>query len=201
MPSRPRLSLLPYMLVLALTALWAGLCIWTLGLTEQGVLELTRLTARTSVFFFLAAFAASALFRTWPTPFSHYLLRNRRNMGLAFALAHFIHLGVLTSYFILSGEDPGLVRIIGGGLGYVIIGLMAMTSNDWSVRRLGRNWKRLHIAGGWYIWLIFLNGYLGRTLKGEQPVLIFGCIAALTVMAGLLKFAVWQRSRQTRPGV
>jgi DMSO/TMAO reductase YedYZ heme-binding membrane subunit len=34
-----------------------------------------------------------------------------------------------------------------GGIGYVLIAMMAITSNNWSVRALGRNWKRLHTFG------------------------------------------------------
>jgi len=184
-----RRPVLPYAAVLLLTALWGAIWIPRGGLSEDVLLELTRLTARISVFFFLAAFAASALFQFWPTRVSRSLLANRRSVGLAFALSHFIHLGVLIAYFTVSGEDPGLVRITGGGVAYLFIGLMALTSNDLSVRRLGKRWTWLHTAGGWYIWLIFLNSYLGRTLEGREPVILFGGITALIVLAAFLKLA------------
>ncbi|PKP79839.1 MAG: hypothetical protein CVT79_17795 [Alphaproteobacteria bacterium HGW-Alphaproteobacteria-18] len=183
------LSRLPFMAVLLLAAVSAWLSLPANGDLADGLLDLTRLTARISVFFFLAAFAASALFRFWPTRASCLLLANRRSVGLAFTLSHFIHLGVLIAYFTVSGEDPGLVRIVGGGLGYLFIGLMALTSNDLSVRRLGKRWTWLHTAGGWYIWLIFLNSYLGRTLEGREPVILFGGITALIVLAAFLKLA------------
>lgn len=177
------------MAVLLLAAASAWLSLPVNGALADGLLELTRLTARISVFFFLAAFAASALFQFWPTRPSRLLLANRRSVGLAFALSHFIHLGVLIAYFTVSGEDPGLVRIAGGGVAYLFIGLMALTSNDLSVRRLGKRWTWLHTVGGWYIWLIFLNSYLGRTLEGREPVILFGGITALIVLAAFLKLA------------
>ena len=35
-----------------------------------------------------------------------------------------------------------------------------------AVRRLGRWWKRLHRAGIWYVFLIFLAAYGGRVVEG-----------------------------------
>lgn len=187
MMAASRKSGLPFAFVLTAAAVSAAFCFVSGDATEEALLELMRLTARISVLFFIAAFAASAVFRFWPSGLTRALLANRRNIGLSFALAHFIHLGVLVTYFGVSGEDPGLARIIGGGLGYVLIALMAATSNDWSARRLGKNWNRLHTVGGWYVWLIFLNSYLGRLLEGREPVFLFGSITALLVIAALLK--------------
>ncbi len=75
--------------------------------------RLTRLTARTSEFF-VAAFSASALFEPTRSTAARFLVINRRHIGLAFAPAHFIHLGVLVAYFAVTGEEPGLVRVVGG---------------------------------------------------------------------------------------
>lgn len=199
MPAARRLSAYPFLLVLTLSALWAALCLAAPGAAADGLLELTRLTARTSVFFFLAAFAASSLVRLWPSEVARALLVNRRSIGLAFALAHFIHLAALTAYFIVSAENPGTVAIIGGGLAYIFIALMAVTSNNAAVRHLGRNWKRLHTVGGWYIWLIFLNSYLGRTLDGRAPVALFGAITALLALAALIRFAAWLTRKRALP--
>jgi len=51
-----------------------------------------RATARTSVVFFTAAFAASALRRRWPNGATAWMLRNRRQLGVSYAASHFIHL-------------------------------------------------------------------------------------------------------------
>lgn len=187
MMAETRKSGLPFVLVLIAAVTSAVFCFISGSAMEEAVLELTRLTARLSVLFFIAAFAASALFALWQSGLTRALLQNRRNIGLAFALAHFIHLGVLVAHFAVSGKDPGLARIIGGGLGYVLIALMAATSNDWSVRRLGRNWNRLHTVGGWYVWLIFVNSYLGRVMEGREPVFLFGSITGLLVIVAVLK--------------
>ena len=51
-----------------------------------------RLTARTSVALFLAAFTASALFRLWPNAWTRWQRSNRRFLGVAFAVSHGVHL-------------------------------------------------------------------------------------------------------------
>lgn len=195
MAAAKRMPVLPYALVLALSALWALLYIPAGGVTEETLLELTRLTARTSVFFFLAAFSASALLKLTRSAAARALVRNRRHVGLSFALAHYIHLGVLVAYFAVSGEDPGLTRIIGGGLAYILIALMALTSTDTAQLRLGQNWRRLHLIGSWYVWLVFLNSYLGRTLEGREPVWMFGSITALMLVVAGIRIGVGIRER------
>lgn len=198
MAAAGRMTALPYAMVLSLTALWVFLYIPAGGVTEVTLLELTRLTARTSVFFFLAAFSASALLKLTRSGAARVLVRNRRHVGLSFALAHYIHLGVLVAYFVVSGEDPGIVRIAGGGLAYVLIALMALTSTDEAQRRLGPNWRRLHLVGGWYVWLVFLNSYLGRTLEGREPVWMFGGITALLLVVAAMRIGVGVRERMKR---
>lgn len=193
-----RVPVLPYAIVLALSALWAVLYLPAGGVTPETLLELTRLTARTSVFFFLAAFSASALYKLTQSDAARVLLRNRRHVGLSFALAHYIHLGVLVAYFAVSGEEPGIVRIVGGGLAYLLIALMAVTSTEGAQRRLGRNWRRLHLVGGWYVWIVFLNSYLGRTLEGREPVWMFGAITALMLAAAVMRISVSVRERRKR---
>jgi sulfoxide reductase heme-binding subunit YedZ len=192
-----RMPALPYTMVLALTALWCSLYVPQGGMSEGVLLELTRLTARTSVFFFLAAFSASALLKLTRSGAARFLVINRRHIGLSFALSHFIHLGALLSYFAVSGEEPGAVAIYAGGFAYLLILLMAATSNDVSQRRLGLNWRRLHLIGSWYVWAVFLNSYLGRVLEGREPLWMFGGITALLLSAAILRLVIGARERLT----
>jgi len=181
--------------VLLLTALWGAIWIPRGASSGDVLLELTRLTARTSVFFFLAAFSASALFELTRSRAARFLVINRRHIGLAFALAHFIHLGVLVAYFAVTGEEPGLVRVVGGGLAYLLIALMAATSINAAQQWLGLNWRRLHLVGSWYVWLVFLNSYLGRVLEGREPGWMFGGITALMLGAAALRIAAGVQKR------
>ena len=119
------------------------------------------------------------------------LLRNRRYLGLAFALVHLTH-GVLVY---LWAQDPQVVvepvTLIGGGLAYGFVVLMALTSNDRSQRALGRWWSRLHTVGSYYVWFIFIFTFAGRGLSWSWSTLF----ALLFLLALLLRLAVGLRRR------
>ena len=162
------------------------------GWTADGAAAAARLTARFSFFWFITAWSASALARLWPGGWRGVLLRRRRAVGLGFAAAHFVHLGALLIAVLVFATPRSLTTIYGGGFGYVMVALMALTSNDWSVRTLGpRNWKLLHTIGGIVIAAIFFTSYLGRL--EDKPWL---AIPTLTLLGGavLLKFAAWMKS-------
>jgi DMSO/TMAO reductase YedYZ heme-binding membrane subunit len=144
-----------------------GLALAVHGADAEGLLYATRWTARLSVLLFATVFAARGLYRL-AGPVALPLLTNRRGLGLAFAAAHLVHLGALSSWFAASGERPLPVTIVGGGLAYALIVAMALTSTDAAQRRMGRWWKRLHLTGLWYVWLIFFQSYLGRALGGPE---------------------------------
>lgn len=192
----------PYWLfpvTLAGAALIAGLSfgIWSTG--SDGLQHFTRYTARLAFLIFIVAFSAGALAQLFPSDGTRWLRRNRRYIGLSFALAHFIHLGALTGFFVSIGEVPDIVTIIGGGMAYVFVSLMALTSNDWSVRRLGPvAWRWLHLIGSYYIWLIFMRSYLTRLTSETppEPKIIFAITAALGLAALGLRIAAWTKKRR-----
>ena len=162
------------------------------GWTADGAAAAARLTARFSFFWFITAWSASALAKLWPGGWRGVLLRRRRAVGLGFAAAHFVHLGALLIAVLVFATPRSLTTIYGGGFGYVMVALMALTSNDWSVRTLGpRNWKLLHTLGGIVIAAIFFTSYLGRL--EDKPWL---AIPTLALLGGavLLKFAAWMKS-------
>lgn len=148
--------------LVAMTALLLALY----GTGEEGVRVVVRATARTSLLFFTPVFAATGLRRLWRAPATAWLLRNRRYLGLSFAISHAIHLAaILTLAATVPGfaADISLTTLIGGGSAYVLIALMALTSNDTAVRRLGRrNWRALHLTGMWVVFGIFVSSYGGR---------------------------------------
>ena len=179
-----------YTPVLAIAGLLLGAAIaaWTLsaqGQTNEGWQLTARYTARTSFLLFLWPYLASSLARLWPNGATRTLLRERRGFGLAFAGAHGVHLAALITFLQVSGETPSPVTVALGGFGYVLVALMAATSNDASVRLLGRNWSRLHAVSLHYVWFIFVATYAGRIAKhpdmSEYVVLISLAFAALAI--------------------
>ncbi len=151
-------------LTLALAAM-ALAFLFAIGWDTDGFRMVIRATARTSLILFLAAFAASAAFKLWPGPFTRWLRRNRRQLGLGFAMSHFIHALAIIA---LWQTDPATFwaltnsrSIATGGTAYLFIALLAATSFDRMVQALGpKLWGRLHWWGVWIVALsfIFTNG-------------------------------------------
>lgn len=146
-------------------------------------------TARLSGTFFLLAFIAGPLARIHPGSPARLLVRNRRYLGLACALAHTVHLSFIVLWAMYRPDDVSMTVVLAGGIAYLLILSMAATSNDSSQRRLGRNWKRLHTAGIYYVWLVFLATFAGHTT-------IFAMLySALFLVAMLLRVAAALRLR------
>lgn len=142
----------------------AAVLLGVYGTQEEGVRVLIRATARTSFVLLLAVFVASSARRLWRNDATSWLLRNRRYLGVSFAASHGLHLaGILT--LVTRWPDSfwsktSNVTIFGGGLGYLFVAAMTLTSSDAAVRRLGmRRWKLLHRVGIWFLFGIFLLNY------------------------------------------
>ena len=164
----PHRRTVPWWLILGTGAISIAIVLGTFavyGTGEEGLQLATRYTVRDSFPLFLLAYTASAWVTLTHAPASKWLLRNRRYIGLSFALAHTIHFAMIVSYFSLTPAELDFVTILFGGLAYLFIWVMAATSNDWSVRTLGRNWKRLHLVGSHYVWLIFVLTYGPRLVE------------------------------------
>jgi methionine sulfoxide reductase heme-binding subunit len=153
-----------------------------------------RYTARASFAVFLIVYSASSLLRLWPSAMTKAFVRHRRQWGLGFALAHTIHLGALAYYNIIILNMPGLQALLGGGLAYGLMFVMAATSNNASMKAMGIWWKRLHTLGIHWIWFIFTFSYFGRLFEPERwmqgAVLFPLCMAALG-----LRVWVWRQQK------
>lgn len=157
----------------------------------------TRFTARWSFLWFVTAWSASALTTLWPGGWRSLLLYNRRGIGLGFAAAHIIHAGFFIFTIWGLGRPTNPVTLFGGGLGYVFVILMAVTSHDYWMRALTpKGWKLLHTIGATTIAFIFAFTYLGGLLRGA-PI----AAAALSLMglAVVLKLAAWAKARRPQP--
>ena len=164
-----------------------------MGWVEQADRLLIRLTAKTSVFFFLLAFTASAMHAIWPGTFTRQLVKARRYLGLSFAVSHSFHLCfilLLQFYFVAQNfEERGIFIVSGGAVAYVFLYLMALTSTDAMQRKLGmKNWKRLHTIGSYYIFIVFCFSYLPRAFS-QLVYLPFGVLLLLALLLrGLAHF-------------
>ena len=119
-----------------------------------------RATARASLLLFLLAFAASAMVRLLLGSLTRWQRRNRRYLGLAFAVSHALHLVAIVAFARLDPvafwQVTNTSMVVTGGLAYLFIAAMAATSFDRAPALIGaRSWSLLHRVGAWYIWLSF----------------------------------------------
>ena len=142
----------------------------------DGVRLAIRTTARTSIALFLLAFTASSLAALLPTPFTAWQLRNRRYLGVSFAVSHLIH---AVAIVLLLRWDAALfwtltnpVNIGTGGLAYAVILAMAATSFDRTAAWLGPRALARPAPAGRLVHLGELPGRLRQAHPGERRRLL-----------------------------
>lgn len=186
--------LLLALLSLGLLAM-AFVCLEDHAFDVAGVRLVIRATARTSLVFFALAFSAQAMMTLWPNALTRWQRRNRRQLGLAFAVSHAIHAAAIVAFARMDPVGfhehamPG--TLVSGGIAYVFIVAMAATSFDrtaaWLGDRIGRAaWRALHWIGGYYIWVSFIvtNGKrIGQSPLYALPVALMLAILALRIVA------------------
>ncbi len=165
----------------------------------EGVRLVIRATARTSLVLFVAAFTASAMAELVPGPLTRWQRRNRRALGVSFAVSHFIHLAAIVSLARIDRELFWQLTTIGtivlAGAAYLFIVAMAATSFDRSAAWLGpRNWRLLHLLGGWYIWISFAVA-VGKRVPLDS---FYWPMAALVLAAAVLRLVAmsWRNRRR-----
>ncbi|PJI45348.1 MAG: hypothetical protein CTR54_05170 [Rhizobium sp.] len=156
-----------------------------------------RGTARTSLLLFLMAFVASAMVRVFPGWLTNWQRRNRRYLGLAFAVSHGLHLVAIIAFARLDPvafwQVTNTSMVVTGGLAYLFIAAMAATSLDRAPALIGmRAWSLLHRMGAWYIWLSFAVAFGRRAAidPAYWPAMLL--IAAALV----IRILAWVRMRR-----
>ncbi len=168
------------------------------GWDTEGIRLVIRATARTSLVLFVLAFTASAMVELLPSEATRWQRRNRRYLGVSFAVSHLIHLIAILSLAsidsVLFWKLTNINTIVLAGTAYLFIAAMAATSFDRSAAWLGpRKWRLLHLLGGWYIWISFAVA-VGKRVPLDR---FYWPMAALVLAAGIVRLvAMWRRSRR-----
>ena len=170
------------------------------GVSEEGLRMIIRWTAGVSVTAFMLAFIARPLRQLWSSEISGWLLRNRRHLGVSFAISHFTHLAAIIGIGVLFPQpfrsELDMLTMVGGGFCYFLIALMALTSTDRTAAWLSRkNWRRLHTLGMYTIWIIFVQSYVPRAII-DDPTYAPVSVALFAVVGVRLK--AWLNARAIR---
>lgn len=110
-----------------------------------------------------------------------WLLRRRRDLGLVtftFALAH-------TAAYVFRKSDLALIAseginadLLTGWIAFLVFIALALTSNDASVRALGRNWRSLHKS----VYVAAVLTYLHWVLTAFDPTTGYVHFAMLAIL-------------------
>lgn len=152
----------------------------------------TRYSAHLSFLYLIAAYSVSILKDIFNFDAINNSAINRRYFGLSFSITHSVHLVALIYFFYISNENPALISILGGGLGYLLMYAMTLTSTDAMIKRIGiKNWKMLHTTGINYLVILFFYTFSGSMVETSLYSIYTVYLLAILIiwMLKIVKFA------------
>ncbi len=121
----------------------------------------------------------------------------RRHTGLStffIALLHASSVHIIPS--LVNGEFPVTLSpsyILFGSVALTALSLLALTSNNFSVQKIGKNWKRLHKVVYVIFWLLFLHVGLQSEYKTAAAIGIVGVLEIASLLYD------WQQKKTVLP--
>jgi len=143
-------------------------------------------TAKLAALFFSLAFIATALHYFIKADWTAALLKYRPQLGLSFMVfhtAHLIFLGILQFEFHPVFDLAARKALMGGGLAYIFMYMMALTTFPYFKNKISQQaWKRLHLVGGWWIWLIFFRSYFKAAIGRNEEYIMFAVLSLVLLL-------------------
>jgi methionine sulfoxide reductase heme-binding subunit len=133
--------------------------------------------------------------QTQRTDIPKWLLKHRRTIGILaffFALAHGFLLVKKRNFDVLDLKTYWIY--FQGVVTFTIFTLLAITSNDWSVKRLKKNWKRLHQLT--YLAMFLLTWHIWDKMSGKWTYLTPIGIVTITGITVLFLVRLWIEHRK-----
>jgi len=175
----------------ALYAMWLA----TGELGGRPVMEAIHGTGLWAIRFFLISLTITPLARALDFP---ALLLVRRNVGVAaacYAVAHLCLYVVDQNFKLLTVISEIALRfyLTIGFITLLVLLALAITSTDGWVKKLGRNWKRLHRLAYPFAVVALLHYYIQSKLNVSEPVFVSGLFVWL--MAWRAVPEAWRRKQ------
>jgi sulfoxide reductase heme-binding subunit YedZ len=153
----------------------------------------TRYSAHLAFLFLLVAFLTSTARRRWRHPVTRVLMNYRRQLGLGFATAHAFHLAALTLLLLNLEGFSVTASLAVAAFGYVVTTALAVTSNNWSVRRLGvKRWRLLHTTGINILMLYFFVAFSAALIQKGGTVYV---VYVLAIIGAVVAKAAARKTR------
>lgn len=169
-------------LVLMLPLAWMT---WQYGTETVYYGEYLHWTGVQSARLLLLTLAVTPLLRLLPrSAVIRWLMRRRRDIGLVtfvYALAHTVAYLVRKSDLQLIASEGLEAGLLTGWIAFLVFIALAVTSNNASVRALGRKWRSLHKA----VYVAAILTYLHWVLTAFDPTAgyVHGAVAVVLLLA------------------
>lgn len=167
-----------------------------------GVSHMIGYSVRFAVPFIFLVVAASAVNKLFPGPFPMWWLRNRKYLGLCFAVAmawQGLFIFMMSNFFRdYYYEDIYLLRDeLEGSVGYIFLPAMVLTSFHFGRKRLTQQqWRLLHLSGMYFLWAYPFSVYWWNTAYYYgQPDFIDWAFYAMGFLAFAARIAAWGKQR------
>ena len=169
--------------------------------TGAGVSTMIGFSVRWAVPFIFLVVAASAVQTLFPGPLPMWWLRNRKYIGLCFAVAMawqgafiFIMSNFFREYYY---EDIYLLRDeLEGSVGYIFLTAMVVTSFQFGRKYLTqKQWKLLHRSGVYFLFAYPFSVYWWNLSYYENPQPIDYVFYWSGFLAFALRIAAWSKKR------
>ena len=169
--------------------------------TGSGVSEMIGFAVRWAVPFIYLVVAISSIQILFPGPLSMWLMRNRKYIGLCFAVAmawqglfifimsYFFHDYYYADVYLFRDE-------IEGSIGYIFLPAMVVTSFNFGRQYLNsKQWKLLHKSGIYFLWAYPFSVYWWGLSYYENPVPLDYVYYWSGFLAFALRIAAWGKQR------
>jgi sulfoxide reductase heme-binding subunit YedZ len=180
-------------MIAAKAAVWmlcltpAGLLIWRAFTGGLGANPIEFITLRTGFWTLVHIMVTLAVTPVRRVTGWHRIIQFRRMLGLFaffYATLHFLTYVTLDLFFDFSAIAADIVKrpyITVGFTAFLLLVPLALTSTKGSIRRLGRNWLRLHRLLYVSAALAVLHFYWKKSAKSDigEPLMFAGILAAL----------------------
>ena len=182
---------------IVLTGVAAATYLLAAGIDDETISLTLRISGRIAFAILIVAFAARPMQQLVRAPWTAKLLRNRRQLGVAFAGIHTAHFGLILMRINQVPEFGASSPFsLSGGLTYGVILAMLITSFSGPARAIGpRAWKILHKLGIFFLVAAFLQTQLPRSF--DELEFVNGLLIAMTAAALIVRIAAWTRSRRS----
>lgn len=182
---------------IAVTLAVAATYLAAAGSDDENIRRILRRTGDAAFVILLLVFVARPMRQLVATPFTGALLRQRRQLGIAFAGVHSAHLLVILYRHGQGGDfEFRVAENLAGGLVYLVILLLFATSFDRTAQALGpRRWRLLHKTGLYVVFAAFVQAVAPR--NSDEIGSIYGVLTALAAVAVAIRVAAFVKRRRT----